>query len=154
LSSTPSIVLLDTNILIHLIRGSQVGTTVNETLGLSQRPERPLISVITVGEIQAFALKLGWGATKRAALETLIRQLVIVQLPQGDIVSRYADIDKYSERDLRPPRSMGQNDLWIAATASATRATLITTDSDFDHLSPRFLSVIRIDPRTGDIIAR
>ncbi len=41
---------------------------------------------------------------------------------------------------------MGKNDLWIAATANATGATLLTTDSDFDHLSPNFIDLIRIPP--------
>jgi predicted nuclease of predicted toxin-antitoxin system len=34
---------------------------------------------------------------------------------------------------------IGQNDLWIAATAWVTKAALITTDSDFDHLHRVFL---------------
>lgn len=153
MTGPPSLVLLDTNILVHLIRESHVGVAVNEALGLSDRPEKPLISVITVGEIKALAVKLGWGRHKRAALEALVRQLVVVQLHQGDILDRYAEIDHYCERELRPARPMGQNDLWIAATASATGASLITTDSDFDHLTPRFLSRVRFDARTGDIIA-
>lgn len=41
---------------------------------------------------------------------------------------------------------MGKNDLWIAATAAAMGATLLTTDRDFDRLAPRFLSRIWIDP--------
>ncbi len=34
----------------------------------------------------------------------------------------------------KPARSMGKNDLWIAATAHASGAVLVTTDRDFDHL--------------------
>ena len=41
---------------------------------------------------------------------------------------------------------MGKNDLWIAATAMATGATLLTTDKDFDHLDPTFLTRDWIDP--------
>jgi tRNA(fMet)-specific endonuclease VapC len=36
--------------------------------------------------------------------------------------------------------TMGKNDLWIAAAAHVTGFELITTDSDFDHLHPDFLS--------------
>lgn len=36
---------------------------------------------------------------------------------------------------------MGKNDLWIAATASAIDATLITSDKDFDHLDGNYLTV-------------
>jgi predicted nucleic acid-binding protein len=38
-------------------------------------------------------------------------------------------------------RNMGKNDLWIAATALATKATLITTDKDFDHLQNIYFPV-------------
>ena len=39
---------------------------------------------------------------------------------------------------------MGKNDLWIAAVASVTRFRLLTTDADFDHLDPLFLTRLRI----------
>ena len=42
-------------------------------------------------------------------------------------------------------RIMGKNDLWIAATAMATGAELITTDKDFSHLDGHFLKVHYID---------
>lgn len=40
---------------------------------------------------------------------------------------------------------MGKNDLWIAAAAHVTGATLLTTDADFDHLRDRFVTLERID---------
>jgi tRNA(fMet)-specific endonuclease VapC len=43
---------------------------------------------------------------------------------------------------------MGKNDLWIAATARAASATLITTDTDFDHLHPVLVKRELIDQRT------
>ena len=42
---------------------------------------------------------------------------------------------------------MGKNDLWIAATAFVTKATLLTTDKDFDHMHPAFLQRDWINPR-------
>jgi len=152
-NGVPSLVLLDTNILIHLIRANPVGTAVDQAFGLSARVDRPLISVVTVGEVKAFAMKLGWAKPKRSKLDLLVRNLVVIQLHQGDILDRYAEIDCFSEKEMVPARPMGQNDMWIAATASATGATLITTDKDFDHLSPRFLRRIRVDGKTGVVIA-
>jgi predicted nucleic acid-binding protein len=38
-------------------------------------------------------------------------------------------------------RNMGKNDLWIAATAYALNAVLLTTDADFDHLHQIFFEV-------------
>jgi predicted nucleic acid-binding protein len=44
--------------------------------------------------------------------------------------------------------TLGKNDAWIAATAMVTRATLLTTDMDFDHLHGKYLDRIWIDPNT------
>ncbi|MET3125260.1 putative nucleic acid-binding protein [Arcicella rosea] len=42
---------------------------------------------------------------------------------------------------------MGKNDLWIAATASLLNLTLVTTDSDFDHLNNYFLQLYKLEPK-------
>ncbi len=47
---------------------------------------------------------------------------------------------------------MGKNDLWIAAVANVSQAALMTTDSDFDHLSPSHLTLDRIDQNSGKTI--
>jgi predicted nucleic acid-binding protein len=139
--------------LVHLIRSNAVGQRVDAELSLTSRSDRPVISVITVGEMFALARKFGWGTDKQAALDQLVRQLVIIQLNQGDILDRYADIDRYCEKELSPARPMAQNDMWIAATACAFDATLISADSDFNHLAPRFLRLIRVDAKTGEVLA-
>jgi tRNA(fMet)-specific endonuclease VapC len=41
-----------------------------------------------------------------------------------------------------------QNDLWIAATAAATGALLLTTDRDFDDLHPGSLRREWVDPES------
>jgi tRNA(fMet)-specific endonuclease VapC len=143
------LVLLDTNILVRMIRNDPVGKQVEVDHELSSRTERPLISIVTVGEIRSLARKFGWGTAKRKALEALLRQLVQVNLNQGDILDRYAEIDYYTRSALKPARPMGQNDMWIAATASAVDAQLFTTDHDFDPLDPRFLKLVKIDAITG-----
>jgi len=43
---------------------------------------------------------------------------------------------------------MGENDIWIAATAKVTGAVLLTTDKDFDHLHGKYLTRIWIDPKS------
>jgi len=142
-------VLLDTNVVVHLIRANAVGQQIAADHQLLQRPDRPFISIVTVGELKAFALKLGWGAAKRQMLDALVSELVVVNMNQGDIMDRYAQIDHFSEKLARPARQMGKNDAWIAATAAALEAHLITTDSDFDHLSPALIKLVKVDPLTG-----
>lgn len=144
--------MLDTNVLIQLIRGRDVGRRIDAHLGLRERPERPIVSVVTVGELRALALKFGWGDRKRAALDELVRQLVSVDINIDLVITRYAEIDQYAEREVKPARPLGQNDMWIAASAAAFEAHLVTTDHDFDHLAPRFIERTKIDAHTGDVI--
>jgi tRNA(fMet)-specific endonuclease VapC len=82
-------------------------------------------------------------------LEQLVRQLVVVQLDQGSILSKYAEIVHFTECLQRPARPMGQNDIWIAATAAATGAWLVSADKDFDHLEPTLIRIAHVDARTG-----
>jgi tRNA(fMet)-specific endonuclease VapC len=44
---------------------------------------------------------------------------------------------------------MGKNDLWIAACAKASGASLLTTDKDFDHLNGALLTVEYISPTSA-----
>lgn len=144
-----SLVLLDTNILVHLIRQNVIGRRVESDHQLASRPERPLVSFVTLGELRALALKLGWGTKRTRQLDDLLDQLVVVNINQGDILDHYAVLDHHTEKVARPARRMGKNDLWIAATASALSAVLMTTDGDFDHLAPAFFHRVRVDSRTG-----
>jgi predicted nucleic acid-binding protein len=146
-----SLVLLDTNILVRLIRADEVGERIERDYGLLERRERPLISIVTVGEIEALARKLGWGGPKRAALLEMVRKMAIVDLKQGQIILRYAEIDHFCEKESKPARPMGQNDMWIAATASEVEAVLLTTDTDFEHLHGVYLNVLTLDPKTGAV---
>ena len=59
------------------------------------------------------------------------------------VLKKYGEIDHFLESN---GRSVGDNDTWIAATAAATSATLLTTDKDFDPLEGTFISRIYVDP--------
>jgi tRNA(fMet)-specific endonuclease VapC len=61
------------------------------------------------------------------------------------VLEAYVAIDVYS---LDNGVTMGKNDVWIAATAQVTGATLLTTDHDFDHLAGIFLTREWIDPQS------
>ena len=92
----------------------------------------------------ALAEKNGWGEPKRRELDRVLAGLPQVDISKRDILKAYALVDAWTHGrpvaapgDAPPPKpakSMGKNDLWIAATAHATGAVLITTDRDFDHL--------------------
>ena len=147
MTAAEGLLLFDTNVLIHLIRDDALARAISARFELQARPERPLISVITVGESLAFAKKLAWGHKKVDKLNSLLRELVIVDVNSKPVLSRYADIDSHLSRAGRP---IGQNDMWIGATASAVGAHLLTTDKDFDALDPDFVSRTWIDPAGGE----
>jgi hypothetical protein len=46
------------------------------------------------------------------------QQLVVVNIDAGEIVDRYAEIDHYTEKVVKPARPMGKNEVWIGATAA------------------------------------
>jgi tRNA(fMet)-specific endonuclease VapC len=61
----------------------------------------------------------------------LFAQLVCLSIP--DVAAdRYASIKWETERQGTP---LDENDLWMAATALALEAVLVTTDSDFQRVS-------------------
>ena len=57
------------------------------------------------------------------------------------MMEAYAAIDFFSKSQ---GIKMGKNDVWIASAAYTSGARLITTDDDFDHLVPAFISVDKI----------
>jgi tRNA(fMet)-specific endonuclease VapC len=143
------IFLLDTNVLLHFLRGKRAYYA--ENFPIDDVDSRLIISAVSIGEIRSIALRNKWGARKLSETEILIRRLFVVEIHNDAIHNRYAEIDTFSQGKLdgKPlsmsARNMGKNDLWIAATASVFNATLLSTDSDFDHLNSVFLSVPKID---------
>src|SRR5579884_308015 len=139
--------LLDTNILVHLIRGKAVGVAIDRHFNLRAGLNRCVISVVTVGEMQSLAGKWKWGVKKLETLQSVLDELVWIDINHPAILTAYGELDHLSNRAGRP---MGKNDVWIAATVSVSGATLLTTDGDFDHLHPVSLNRIRVDKSTGD----
>jgi tRNA(fMet)-specific endonuclease VapC len=137
-------VVLDTWVLVHLTRGKEVGKAIEQRYRLGARAITPLISVVTVGEMYAFARRADWGDRRKALLDDLLRNFVIVDINRPDVLRAYADISTW----LRSRgRAMGHNDRWIAATALVLDATVLTGDTDFDALHPELVTRERIDER-------
>lgn len=113
-------------------------------------------SVVCQGEILALAEKRGWSGKKRTELASLLAKVPTLDISKQAVLNAYALIDAWTHgksvtapHDASPPKpavSMGKNDLWIAATAHASKATLLSTDKDFDHLNDVWLKRIYVDP--------
>ena len=127
--------VLDTSTLIVLARQTDASRQLSQLLGFEETEREFLVSVVSLGEILAFAKKAAWGSAKMRYVEQLLEaRLTLVALDRRDIVEFYAEFDHYAAKRAKPARPMGQNDLWIAATARAVDAELATLDKDFDIL--------------------
>jgi len=138
--------LLDTSIVVHVIRNNALGRHIDAQYELSRYPHRSAVSVVTVGEMYALANAFGWGSKKRLELDAILNEIVWVDIHHRDVLRAYGAIDVATRRVGRP---MGENDTWIAATAHASGLTLLTTDKDFDYAYPEFLTRVWIDPASA-----
>jgi predicted nucleic acid-binding protein len=140
----PDLYLLDTSILLALIRGKSLGEYIDRTYNLRVARFKPLISIVTHGEIKVLDKYYKWGKEKSEKLQLMLNNVNTIDI-DFSIVSDYVELDYYS-RKCKPAVTMGKNDLWIAATAKATEAILLTTDKDFNHLPLDVLKYSFIDP--------
>jgi tRNA(fMet)-specific endonuclease VapC len=147
--------LLDTNLLLGFTRRAAWAQWTHETYRLGDESTMVFTSVICRGELLALAEKNGWGAAKRSSLVEVLNRFPTVDLNRDPILNGYAALDTWTHgrpvtdatkpAPPKPAVCMKQNDLWIAATAVATGATLITTDKDFDHLHGIWLDRVIVD---------
>jgi predicted nucleic acid-binding protein len=139
----PQPYLLDSNILIHMIRESPLADYVRQIYRPLIVTPRAAISVVSEGELRSLAIQWKWGGRKKNQMRFLLQFFLRVPVDNETVFRAYEMLDSFSESIGRP---MGKNDLWIAAAAHAIGATLVTTDTDFDHLKPNFIAVDWIDP--------
>jgi len=50
---------------------------------------------------------------------------------------------------LESSKPMGKNDMWIATTAFAANATLLTADGKFMHLDKEFINIKFYHPKSA-----
>ena len=136
--------LLDTNILVHFVRADAVWDRIRERYGLLAADPRPILSVVTAGELRSLAIQNRWGERKLDQMAFALVHFDQIPILQGELIAAYAVIDStMAGRGIL----MGKNDLWIAATTVITGARLLTTDTDFDPLSPSISTRDWINPR-------
>ena len=139
--------IFDTNILIHFVRESPLKQVVEREFAPFSPENEAWVSAVVLGEIRSIAMQNKWGEKRLKRLNDYITEFIVLDLNIESLHHRYAEIDSFSQgkHPAIPSnfsgRNMGKNDLWIAATASLLEGTLLTTDSDFNHLEGIFLSV-------------
>lgn len=132
------LISLDTNVIVHWIRQNEIGIRLRDDYKLHERADRPIYSTIVEGELRALAKVWKWGQSKLDTLDEILAELVRVDAGFPDVVKAYAEI--YAA-DRAGGRKSGQNDMWIAATARAAGAALLTCDDDFVWMNPGLVMV-------------
>lgn len=139
--------MLDTNIIMALVRGRELGRYIDQSYELSQQVHRPLVCIVTHGEIWLLAKYHRWGKAKIDTLKLTLDNLVAVDISNDEVIQSYVEIDLFS-RKFKSAITMEKNDVWIAAAAKAANAVLLTTDKGFNHLPQQMVKHIYIDSDT------
>jgi len=72
--------LLDTNILVHLVRNSPKSAAIDQQFGLLGSEHDLYMSVVSKGEILSFAKQSAWGKPKMNRLFALLENISSVPL--------------------------------------------------------------------------
>lgn len=145
--------IIDTNILVGIIRGSDYASYVIKKFDLFNPENICLISIVSHAEINSFALKRNWGEEKIKIMNDLLNKIPEVKIDSYNLINAFAEIDSYNlgkHPTKKLPsgmsaRNIPDNDIWIAATAYSLNATLISTDKHFEHLHDSFIDFVYID---------
>lgn len=141
--------LLDTNVLLALLRGKELGEFVTRTYRLREVLRRPLISIVSHGELLAMAKRQNWSQKRMESLNSILDSMVTLDLNDPSILEGYVAVDQANMQVKSGARTLSNNDMWIAATTCAAKAVLLTTDKDFLHLHQGICTVEYIDPQWG-----
>ena len=138
--------LLDTSVVLLATRAnSPVPGAIEAQFGLGASRFRPAICEVTVAELLAFSSN--WGEKRKALLKTEIEKTLIIAIARSGVHQRWAEM---SSKLRAAGLTIGQNDIWIAATASVAGMTLLTTDKDFLQVRRvAALDMCLLDNKTG-----
>ena len=125
------IYLLDTNILIYLIKNQP--PAIAQRIDALPAEDRLCMSFITWAELLKGAERSNRKAEVLRRLETLARQVPVLYPTGPAICSHYAEQATRLKADGTP---IGANDLWIACHALAEDATLVTHNTrEFERVA-------------------
>jgi len=100
--------LLDTNILVAYVRAGPLGEYIENTHHLRASNFKPLVCVVSVGEILSLAAMLRWNKKKVASLGNLLDELVWIDINTTEILQAYAELDVVPQRHPNGARKNGQ----------------------------------------------
>ncbi len=147
-------IVIDTCIILHILRNDAIGQKALKAIETLDKEPILVISTVTKGELESLKKQLKWGEAKCSYLNTFLKSVTYIDVNNSDDVlhNAYSEIDAFSKRKipdssgnflLGSSKTMGKNDLWIAATANLLNAPLMTTDGDYNHLDNVFVNLLK-----------
>ncbi len=147
--------LLDTNVLIALLNGKALGMYIAATYKLTTKLSNACVCIVSHGELWALARVNDFDNARCDAIAGMLGAIVTIDISDALVVESYAVVYEALRRHPKGSRAnVGENDMWIAAAARATGATLLTQDEHFDSLPTDTINRIRVpskppvDPKT------
>jgi len=135
------IFLLDTNAISDLMKAE---ARLEKWLSSLRDEDRLVTCVIARGEILFGLARLAEGR-RRLELEQKAAN-ILAALPCESIPERAAEFYAHAKCvQQRRGLSLDENDLWIAATALALDATLVTRDTDFQQIEHLRILALGLD---------
>lgn len=113
-------VLLDTDVVSYLLRGDRRAKEVRQKL----QGKFPVISFMTVAEMERWALARNWGADRRAQLDSYLSGFPIYPF-NLDLCRLWAEVTVHGQR---MGRLVSCADAWIAASALVQEIPLLTNN--------------------------
>lgn len=113
-------VLLDTDVFSYLLRA---GDARGDPYRQHVQGKTVAVSFITVGELYYGAVKRNWSPKTVASLEQRFKAAIIVPY-DVEICKTYGRLRAALKTASGSDRSIGQNDLWIAASAVRHKSAL------------------------------
>lgn len=114
---TGEVVVADTDVASHLMRGTLPGTLAKRLAGRSLG-----VTFVTVGELHRGAAHASWGDRRRAALDAWLERLPVLE--GSDLVARRWG--ELTGSALRSGAPLPANDAWVAACCLAHTVPLAT----------------------------
>ncbi len=124
-------IILDTCIVSYLMKGGPLA----EVYAPHTQGRLLAISFITVGEMYFGAENRNWGNKKRRALETTLRNFVVIPYDH-EIARCYGRLVAERKHNGKP---IAPNDAWIAACAARHAVPLVT------HNAKDFMGITALD---------
>ena len=140
--------LLDTNVLRELVLGSDKVYDIEARYGLLVAPPR-MVWVPYVVRAELTVLGRNWNNERQANFSRILARFSEISRFDAAVFDAYVEIDSFS-RDIARVR-MGENDLWIAATALVHNFTILTNDRDFSHLAGLDIAVAFVELATAGV---